>query len=56
MVNKNPAMNASVVQFEGYPLQGVRVLEPDSTACAHREDALLVYDSTPFLLSFISPL
>ena len=50
MVNKNPALNSSVVRFEGYSLQGVRAIAPDSTAYAHREDALLVYGSTPFLI------
>ena len=47
MVNQNPALNASIVQFEGYPQQGVRDVEPDSTAYAHRGDNLLVYDSPP---------
>ena len=43
MVNKNPAMSSSIVQFEGYPQEGVRAIEPDSTAYAHRGDSLLVY-------------
>lgn len=49
MISKNPSMSSSIVQFEGYPLQGVRAVEPDSTAYAHREDNLLVYASPPFL-------
>lgn len=53
MVNKHPAMNASVVQFEGYPQQGVKDIEPDSTAYAHRGDNLLVYDSaSPSILVY----
>ena len=44
MVNEYPAMSpASVVQFENYPMEGVRAVEPDSTAYAHRGDSLLVY-------------
>ncbi len=43
MVTKNPAMSSSIVQFEGYPQEGVRAVEPDSTAYAHRGDNLLVY-------------
>lgn len=43
MVNKHPAMNNSVVQFEGYAQEGVRAVDPDSTAYAHRGDSLLVY-------------
>ena len=44
MVNNNPAMSSSVVQFEGYAQEGVRAVEPDSTAYAHRGDNLLVYE------------
>ena len=51
MVDKNPAMSSSIVQFEGYPQEGVRAVEPDSTAYAHRGDNLLVYCFPPFLLS-----
>ena len=49
MVNKYPAMSSSVIQFEGYPQQGVRAVEPDSTAYAHRGDTLLVYVSSSLL-------
>ena len=42
MVNKYPAMNASAVQFENYPQEAVRAVDPDSTAYAHRGDSLLV--------------
>lgn len=43
MVNNNPTMNSSIVQFEGYATQGMRAVESDSTAYAHRGDNLLVY-------------
>lgn len=42
MVNENPGLNTSIVQFEGYAQQGIRAVEPDSTAYAHRGDSLLV--------------
>ena len=42
MVNEYPAMNMSIVQFEAFPQEGVRAVEPDSTAYAHRGDSLLV--------------
>ena len=43
MVNQYPAMNTSIVQFEAFPQEGVRAVEPDSTAYAHRGDSLLVF-------------
>ena len=43
MVNENPEFNNSVVQFEGYSLQGVKAVAPASTAYAHRADNLLLY-------------
>jgi hypothetical protein len=45
MIAENPIFNGSVVQFEGYSLQGVRAVDPASTAYAHRGDNLLVYVS-----------
>lgn len=48
MVNKHPAMTSSIVQFEGYPQEGVKAVEPDSTAYAHRGDNFLVYGSLFF--------
>ena len=48
MVNQYPAMNASIVQFEVFPQEGVRAVESDSTAYAHRGDSLLVF--VPFSL------
>ncbi|KAG8526290.1 uncharacterized protein KY384_000283 [Bacidia gigantensis] len=41
MIAENPAFNNSIVQLEGYPQQGVRAVDPDSTAYAHRDDILL---------------
>ena len=43
MVSENPEFNNSVVQFEGYSLQGVKAVDPASTAYAHRADNLLLY-------------
>lgn len=43
MVSENPEFNNSVVQFEGYSLQGVKAVDPASTAYAHRADNLLMY-------------
>ena len=44
MINNYPTLGSqSAVQFEGYAQQGVRAVEPDSTAYAHRGDSLLVY-------------
>ena len=43
MVSDNPEFNNSVVQFEGYSLQGVKAVNPASTAYAHRADNLLMY-------------
>lgn len=47
MLTEHPDFNNSVVQFEGYSMQGVKVVEPASTAYAHREDNLLVYVPIP---------
>ena len=56
MVNKYPASawNESVVQFEGYAQQGVRAVDPDSTAYAHRGDSLLACVSLSSL-RFLTP-
>ena len=43
MINDNPELNNSVVQFEGYSLQGMKAVDPASTAYAHRADNLLLY-------------
>ena len=51
MVSENPEFaNSSVVQFEGYSVQGVKAVDPASTAYAHRADNLLLYvaESTSF--------
>lgn len=40
---KNPLLNASIVQFEGYPMEGVQAVADNTTAYAHRADKLLVY-------------
>ncbi|KAK0507960.1 hypothetical protein JMJ35_009849 [Cladonia borealis] len=42
MINDNPEFNNSVVQFEGYSLQGMKAVDPASTAYAHRADNLLL--------------
>lgn len=46
MIADHPEFNKSIVQFEGYSLQGVKAVDPASTAYAHREDNLLVSVST----------
>ena len=43
MISENPEFNNSVVQFEGYSMQGVKAVNPSSTAYAHRADNLLMY-------------
>lgn len=43
MVSKYPKMAGSTVQFENGAPVGVKAVEADSTAYAHREDNLLVY-------------
>ncbi|KAL9008563.1 MAG: hypothetical protein Q9180_009492 [Flavoplaca navasiana] len=42
MVRKYPEMKGSVVQFEAYPMEGVRRVREGKTAYAHRGDGLLV--------------
>ena len=42
MIGKYPEMKGSVVQFEAYPMEGVRKVEDRKTAYANRGDGLLV--------------
>lgn len=42
MVIQTPALNGTFVQFEGYALQGMKAIDPASSAYAHREDNILV--------------
>ena len=42
MVTQNPDLRGSSVQFEGYSLQGMKAVDPTSTAYAHRDDNILV--------------
>lgn len=42
MLADHPGLNNSIVQFEGYSMQGVQAVDPASTAYAHREDNLLL--------------
>ncbi|KAL8790938.1 MAG: hypothetical protein Q9213_000363 [Squamulea squamosa] len=42
MVTQTPALNNSFVQFEGYALQGMKAVDPASSAYAHRDDNILV--------------
>ena len=42
MVTTAPSFNGSYVQFEGYAIEGVKAVDPASTAYPHREDNLLV--------------
>ncbi|KAL8809979.1 MAG: hypothetical protein Q9200_002964, partial [Gallowayella weberi] len=51
MVTKFPALNTSFVQFEAFPMQAVKAVDPTSTAYAHRHDDILVALSTQYLQS-----
>lgn len=48
MVTDSPALNASFVQFEAYALQGLKAVDPASSAYAHRDDNILVSFSTEY--------
>ncbi|KAI4264405.1 MAG: hypothetical protein L6R42_000485 [Xanthoria sp. 1 TBL-2021] len=43
MITTIPALATSFVQFEAFPMQAVKAVDPASTAYAHREDDILVY-------------
>ncbi|KAL8795958.1 MAG: hypothetical protein Q9182_007443 [Xanthomendoza sp. 2 TL-2023] len=51
MVTTFPALNTSFVQFEAFPMQAVKAVNPESTAYAHRHDDILVAFSTQYLQS-----
>ncbi|KAI4093259.1 MAG: hypothetical protein LQ339_007737 [Xanthoria mediterranea] len=51
MITTTPALATSFVQFEAFPMQAVKAVDPASTAYAHREDDILVAFSTQYLLS-----
>ncbi|KAI4180354.1 MAG: hypothetical protein L6R41_007284 [Letrouitia leprolyta] len=51
MITTIPALNTSFVQFEAFPMQGVKVVDPASTAYAHRDDDILVAFSTQYVHS-----
>lgn len=40
--SETPALNGSIVVFEGYSLEGMKAVDPDSTAFPHRSDNILV--------------
>ena len=42
MVAHEPAFAKSIVQFEGYALQGMKAINAASSAYAHRDDNILV--------------
>ncbi|KAL9034019.1 MAG: hypothetical protein Q9214_007236, partial [Letrouitia sp. 1 TL-2023] len=42
LLTEEPLFNKSTVQFEGYALQGMKAVDPASSAYAHRADNLLV--------------
>ncbi|KAL8736007.1 MAG: hypothetical protein Q9166_000569 [cf. Caloplaca sp. 2 TL-2023] len=42
LVAEHPQFNGSIVQFENYARQGMRAVDPDSTAYPHRDDDILV--------------
>ena len=50
MITTHPALATSFVQFEAFPMQAVKAVDPASTAYAHRQDDILVFVS-PFPLS-----
>ena len=39
----HPGLATSYVQFEAFPMQAVKAVNPDSTAYPHRDDDILVY-------------
>lgn len=43
MVTTTPALATSFVQFEAFPMQAVKAVDPASTAYAHRQDDILVF-------------
>ncbi|KAL8882006.1 MAG: hypothetical protein Q9198_000914 [Flavoplaca austrocitrina] len=47
MITAHPALATSFVQFEAFPMQAVKAVDPASTAYAHRQDDILVFVS-PF--------
>ncbi|KAL8951392.1 MAG: hypothetical protein Q9222_002642 [Ikaeria aurantiellina] len=51
MITTTPALATSFVQFEAFPMQAVKAVDPASTAYAHREDDILVAFSTQYVLS-----
>lgn len=51
MVTTAPALNTSFVQFEAFPMQAVKAVDPTSTAYAHRDDDILVAFSTQYVHS-----
>lgn len=58
---ETPAFNGSYIVFEGYSLEGMKAVDPDSTAFPHRADNILVYVPAPstiplfFFLSLSEP-
>ena len=42
LVKEHPEFNRSIVQFESYALQGMKAIDPASTAYPHRNDNALV--------------
>ncbi|KAL8833742.1 MAG: hypothetical protein Q9170_004104 [Blastenia crenularia] len=51
MITTTPALATSFVQFEAFPMQAVKAVDPASTAYAHRNDDILVAFSTQYLHS-----
>lgn len=47
MITTIPALATSFVQFEAFPMQAVKAVDPASTAYAHREDDILVFVPRP---------
>ncbi|KAL9623036.1 MAG: hypothetical protein Q9204_007983, partial [Flavoplaca sp. TL-2023a] len=45
MITAHPALATSFVQFEAFPMQAVKAVDPASTAYAHRQDDILVFVS-----------
>ncbi|MCJ1424481.1 hypothetical protein MMC29_002369 [Sticta canariensis] len=46
--SETPALNSSILLFEGYSLRGMKTVDPDSTAFPHRSDNILVALETSF--------
>ncbi|KAL9025196.1 MAG: hypothetical protein Q9180_007712, partial [Flavoplaca navasiana] len=55
MITAHPALTTSFVQFEAFPMQAVKAVDPASTAYAHRHDDILVFVSPLYPFALLIP-